>query len=276
MKKFFIHLILFCSSALSHAEYKLSICAIFRDEARYLPEWIDFHLKQGVEHFYLYDHLSEDCPEDTLEPYIAKGIVEIIKHSHKPISYTHWNSIQCCAYMDCIKRCKDQTRWCAFIDTDEFLFSPQKRPLIDVIEEYREFAGICVNWVMYGTSNIELLPAQKITDFLVWRSKFDTPTNTHVKSIVNPKRIKACHNPHFFIYQPGFYGVDENGNPIYSQRSQKHSVNTLRINHYWSRDLWFFNNVKLKNRLWHYSEEYLRNCEKAYNAEYDPILQGQS
>ena len=33
----------------------LSICAIYRDEAPYLVEWIEFHRLVGVEHFYLYD-----------------------------------------------------------------------------------------------------------------------------------------------------------------------------------------------------------------------------
>lgn len=38
----------------------LSIGAIFKDEAPYLAEWIEFHRLVGVEHFFLYDNLSTD------------------------------------------------------------------------------------------------------------------------------------------------------------------------------------------------------------------------
>lgn len=38
----------------AHCRYYLSIGAIFKDEARFLDEWIEFHLGIGVEHFYLY------------------------------------------------------------------------------------------------------------------------------------------------------------------------------------------------------------------------------
>lgn len=31
----------------------LSICATFKDEAPYIPEWIEFHRRVGVDHFFL-------------------------------------------------------------------------------------------------------------------------------------------------------------------------------------------------------------------------------
>ena len=33
--------------------YDLAVVAIFKDEAPYLKEWLDYHLAAGVEHFYL-------------------------------------------------------------------------------------------------------------------------------------------------------------------------------------------------------------------------------
>ena len=41
--------------AFSEKKYKLSICAIFKNEANYLKEWIEYHRMVGVEHFYLYN-----------------------------------------------------------------------------------------------------------------------------------------------------------------------------------------------------------------------------
>ena len=40
--------------------YDLAVVAIFKDEGRYLREWLDYHLLAGVEHFYLYNNDSAD------------------------------------------------------------------------------------------------------------------------------------------------------------------------------------------------------------------------
>ena len=41
-------------------EHYLAVCAIYRDEASYMQEWIEFHRLVGVERFYLYDNNSVD------------------------------------------------------------------------------------------------------------------------------------------------------------------------------------------------------------------------
>ena len=41
-------------------KYEISICAIFKNEAPFLKEWLEFHLMLGIDHFYLYNNNSED------------------------------------------------------------------------------------------------------------------------------------------------------------------------------------------------------------------------
>src|SRR5262249_59468593 len=107
----------------------LAICAIFRDEARYLAEWVSFHRIQGVERFYLYDNRSTDDWRSQLAPEIAAGGVEV----------QDWPLVpgQGPAATDCIGRHRSGTRWIAFIDIDEFLFSPTGRPLPEVLRRFR-------------------------------------------------------------------------------------------------------------------------------------------
>jgi len=50
-------------------QYDLALCTCFQSEAPYLKEWIEFHKLQGVQHFYLFDNLSEDRPENVLSEY---------------------------------------------------------------------------------------------------------------------------------------------------------------------------------------------------------------
>ena len=52
----------------------LAIVANFRDEAQYLPEWIEFHKLMGVSKFYLREHVSTEGLK-VLSQYIDQGLV---------------------------------------------------------------------------------------------------------------------------------------------------------------------------------------------------------
>ena len=52
--------------------YDLAIVAIFKDEGKYLKEWLDYHLLAGVDHFYLYNNDSSDDYAEVLAPYVEK------------------------------------------------------------------------------------------------------------------------------------------------------------------------------------------------------------
>ena len=67
----------FCRVKPRSKKYKVAICAIFKNEALYLKEWIEYHKIVGVEHFYLYNNNSEDNYEAILAPYIQDGTVTL-------------------------------------------------------------------------------------------------------------------------------------------------------------------------------------------------------
>ena len=73
-------------------QYKVSVCAIFKNEAPYLKEWIEFNRIVGVEHFYLYNNNSEDNYEEIIAPYIKKGLVTLVQW---PKSQAQ---MECCRY----------------------------------------------------------------------------------------------------------------------------------------------------------------------------------
>ena len=97
-------------------EVYLSAFAIYRDEADYLREWIEFHKLVGFERFYLYNNFSTDHHREVLRPYIADGTVV---HHEWPVE-----PAQMAGYRDMLERCRDETFWLAIFDIDEYLFSP--------------------------------------------------------------------------------------------------------------------------------------------------------
>lgn len=254
-------------------KYQLAVCAIFQDDALYLPEWIEFHQKQGVEKFYLYSNRSSDNYKEILKPYIKSGLVKLIEWNYTQTSLQEWNKIQCGAYRDCIKHLRGKVEWCAFIDTDEFLFSPRGVNLKEVLKGYKEYAAVGVNWMMYGTSGVWSIPlGKRMTDCLTMRAEFRYPPHIHVKSIVQPNYVSDCNNPHFFYYKPGYFAVTENKERFEGAFSPSISVSHLRINHYWSRSKDFFENVKCARQAkWSSTCEKARATEAELNDVYDPM-----
>lgn len=53
----------------------LHAMVVFKDQAVYLPEWIEYYLLQGVSHFYFYDNESKDNPKATMCTYTNQGLV---------------------------------------------------------------------------------------------------------------------------------------------------------------------------------------------------------
>ena len=141
--------------ALENSEYYLALVAIFRDEAPYLKEWIEFYRAIGIEHFYLHNHLSQYDFAEVLKPYIDEGIVTLNNVSIEARDKAHWNEIQNSAYFSTIQEVKDNVEWLVIVDTDEFLFPVKEKNLANALKEYDEYAGLAVNWRIFGSSNIK-------------------------------------------------------------------------------------------------------------------------
>ena len=92
----------------------LAFVLIAKNEAPYIEEWINFHVKQGVTHFIIYDNESTDNFREVLEPYIKSGLVtyKILKGRRR----------QNDAYNMAVHDYKHKFRYMAFIDADEFMF----------------------------------------------------------------------------------------------------------------------------------------------------------
>ena len=140
--------------------YELSVLAIFQNEDRFLKEWLDFYRVLGVDHFYLYNNLSDDNYLEVLQPYVKAGLVELFDwpFASQPGSESDWNRIQSAAYLEGLRRAKGQSKWVAIVDTDEFLFPVNQQHLKTFLKDYENCSGILVNWQVFGTSHVAKVP----------------------------------------------------------------------------------------------------------------------
>ena len=204
-------------------EHYLSACAIYRDEAPYLAEWIEFHRLVGFERFYLYDNRSQDDHLDVLGPYIEEGIVVV--HDWD-VSYVPG---QTQAYEHAIATYRDEARWIACFDIDEFLFSPTHRPVSDVLRDYEEWPGVVVNAPRFGPSGHRGRPDGLVIES--YTTHLQIGSDCTVKSIVDPAAVDSARGSHLFnFHRRG--AVDENGYPVHIHATKVPSFERLRINHY--------------------------------------------
>ncbi|AWK07245.1 hypothetical protein HYN56_24655 [Flavobacterium crocinum] len=132
---------------LSEPKYTFSVCAIFKNEDLSLKEWIEYHLNIGVEHFYLYNNNSTDSFELILEPYVKNDIVTLI-------SWPLAQEQQMPAYSDCFDRFKNETKWLAYIDLDEFICPFYETDIKKWIGKFSNYPSVYIYWKMFGTSGI--------------------------------------------------------------------------------------------------------------------------
>lgn len=212
----------------------LAVAVIAKDEARYIKEFVEFHLLAGVERFYFFDHESKDETRQVLEPYIDSGTVVYFSVSGPKMQFP--------AYRKAIRYCRKYTRWLALIDADEFLFSP-KGDLKEALSEFEGEAGVGVNWVSFGPSGHDKRPeGLVIQNYKETFKDKDHLFNRHIKSIVDPKKVESISSPHYCRYKGGRLAVDENHEPIgngeYGTKGERfaftehNSCEKLRINHY--------------------------------------------
>jgi Glycosyltransferase family 92 len=260
----------------------LAVCALFYNEAEYLKEWIEFHKIVGVERFYLFNHSSTDHYLAILLPYIKNG--EVVMYDwhfdFKPGDILTFDTKQKQAYNLALSASRNQVKWLAFIDIDEFLFPVEGNSLPKLLKEYEAYPGLTVNWQMFGTSGVKKIPQNKLLiETLVYQSPKDFWWNVRIKSIVRPIYAIEAINPHFFSYHNQQTAVNSDNIAFHNDCSPYVVVNKVRINHYYTRDEDHFFNEKVPRRIKWYGkydyETWYDDLNSEYNSEilrFIPIL----
>jgi hypothetical protein len=206
----------------------IAACLAFRNAARYLREWLLFHMAAGVDRFYLYDNESDDDCQAVLAPFLKAraraGGVPLVELVAWP-GYFQQNAI----YDDCLRRARGQAEWVAFIDDDEFLHVADGSPLGAFLAPLKEQAGVAVCWQLYGSSHQLYAGDEWVIRRFTRRA---AAPDRHVKCIVRPAAVaRALVGGHQFE-TTGAPVVDENLRPIFEPFARQPTAQRVRLNHY--------------------------------------------
>jgi len=127
-------------------KYDISLCLIFKNEAPFLKEWIDYHKTIGIDHFYLYNNNSNDNYEEVLTPFVNEGLVTLIDFPY--------NHAQFRAYKDCYFRFRNESKWISFLDADEFICPRYASNINDWIKSYDKYPAVTIQWLMFCTGGV--------------------------------------------------------------------------------------------------------------------------
>lgn len=211
-------------SDLTRPEHYLAVCAIAKDEGPYFKEWIEWHLSQGVDHFYIYDNESSDGTREILQPYIDSGVVE----------YKYWpgHRRQLAAYDDCLDHYRLASRWIAFIDLDEFIVPVKDASIPAFLKRFEAFAAVEINWLVFGSGGHKTKSPGTMMERFRFHSLPGHRLNRHVKSIVNPREVFTMIGCHEAAKISGSI-ADSHGQPVTKNfREREPQQDIIRINHY--------------------------------------------
>lgn len=127
--------------------YYLSECLIIRDENQYLIEHLEKGVQAGIEHFFIYDNVSK-IP---VKEYILANDLANDKHLSELCTVELFQSTRV-TQTDCYKKFladhREDTKWCAFIDTDEML----EGSLIELCKQNEDYLSLKIRQILHGAN----------------------------------------------------------------------------------------------------------------------------
>lgn len=199
----------------------IALCLITKDDLD-LEEWVTYHLAIGIGRIYIFDNNSTRISViPMLHTFITRGqVVYRYLSDPLPLPILHGEpprikNEQAYAYRKCLREFRNQHHFIGFIDSDEYIVIKNKMDtLLSILENYRNFGGLTLNWMVFGTSGHVQRPSGGVL-----ANYFKCHPHRLVKTIVNTMFVKDIGGtPHNFVYKHGYYAVDSNFSkvPLYA------------------------------------------------------------
>lgn len=159
---------------------RIAICAVFRNEAHYLLQWIGYHRMVGIDHFVLYDNASTD------------GGAAVVRGSPlaRHVTLIDWpmQDGPASAHGDFIQRHARHFAWAAFIDVNEYLHPLEAETIRPLLSRYDGFSGVLLHWLVFRPSGDEAPHGPTIASH-VYRLPESAPPNRQVKSLLRTRDL---------------------------------------------------------------------------------------
>jgi hypothetical protein len=125
---------------------------LYGNKGRFLPEWIEYHLMMGVEHFYVYGWDADDEIRSVVAKYAADGLATMINYT-MPLDPEERIHFQPTAQMHCLYTFGQSTEYA------------QKKTLM--LNVAGLLTRLCCSWVMFNDVDEFFLPSKRNQNLLL-------------------------------------------------------------------------------------------------------------
>jgi hypothetical protein len=201
------------------------LCTIAKDEFPYIDEWIQYHLKIGFDHIYIYDNENMDVSPMMTRMDIYKNKVTVIPFKGQ--------CQQMNAYYHFLQNYRTQHTWVGYIDVDEFIVL-RKFPYItihDLLRTHCTSGALALNWVLFGSNDKETYEPFPVVSRFIRRQK---GVNEHVKWIVRISDIQYMVSPHHGVLWFG-HAHDCHGTIVNGPYNPQGTDDIACIHHYFTK-----------------------------------------
>jgi hypothetical protein len=208
---------------------RLAICAIAKNEGRYIAEWITHHLRLGFDRIVLYDNGSTDDTAAVAGQW--PGQVVVIPWLDRP-----GQMAQHAAYAHFLREHAPTADWLMWLDCDEFV-NPKRHDTMPAFLADTPYAAIGVNWRMFGSAGLAADDGRSVRERFTMASLPDFGPNHIIKTVVRAEAVLApgIHSPSL---RPGYVLVSPSGRPLkpspaVRQEAVEHDL--ISVNHYFTK-----------------------------------------
>ena len=154
---------------------KTCICTVIKNEHQYLDEWIQYHLRLGIDYIFIFEDFDSNSHKDITDKYSCVLLLNISKlfnaeektyllelKQTKAKSPHHFYVKRCLQYLS---NNYLEFDWCFVIDADEFItLENNSSKLYDIVSLYKDYDAIVLQWKCYGACNYIQKPNQKVLE----------------------------------------------------------------------------------------------------------------
>ncbi|KAJ8773786.1 hypothetical protein K2173_006436 [Erythroxylum novogranatense] len=231
-------------------KYELCACTMLWNQAAFMREWITYHGWLGIQRWFIYDNNSDDGLQEVIDE------LNLQKHNISRHSWP-WIKTQEAGLSHCGLRARNECKWLAFFDVDEFFYFPQHKAqdksgqnsLRNLVANYTNsptYAEIRTVSHSFGPSRLNSAPLQGVTVGYTCRLK----SPERYKSIVRPDLlgISLLNEVHHFRLREGYKHLNL-------------PKTTVVLNHY-KYQVWYTYNAKFFRRASTYVEDWQEGQNK--------------
>lgn len=178
---------------------KTAICAIIKDEHRFLEEWIEWHLGLGFDAIHLFEDKGSKSHEEICAKYsnVYLRRYEDDEEVRELLAWQGNSNRQKTLYEWFADNWATVYNWVAFIDLDEFFFFADGYDLGRLCHEFESYPAVLLNWKMIGASGHINRPKCGVMEAYTEVGEFLTQDRLwEHKSFVNLHRYKGMATLH--------------------------------------------------------------------------------